>query len=59
MTSSSTLFSRPGLPKLDQSLATPLYHQLYTILKSMIVDGSLIFGEAIPTEAELAENFGV
>ena len=59
MTSSSTLFSRPGLPRLDQSLATPLYHQLYTILKSMIVDGSLIFGEAIPTEAELAENFGV
>ena len=47
MTSSSTLFSRPGLPRLDQSLATPLYHQLYTILKSMIVDGSLIFGEAI------------
>ena len=59
MTSNATLFNRPGLPKLDQKMATPLYHQLYTILKSMIVDGSLIFGEAIPTEAELAKNFGV
>ena len=30
---------------------TPLYHQLYSILKSMIVEDVLSYGERVPTEA--------
>ena len=38
---------------------TPLYHQLYSILKSMIVEDVLSYGERVPTESELADLFSV
>ena len=38
---------------------TPLYHQLYSILKSMIVEDVLSYGERVPTESELANLFSV
>ena len=38
---------------------TPLYHQLYSILKGMIVEDVLSYGERVPTESELADLFSV
>ena len=37
----------------------PLYHQLYQLLKQRILAGELGYGAKLPTEAELAEGFGV
>ncbi|MCP8939469.1 GntR family transcriptional regulator [Alsobacter sp. SYSU M60028] len=37
----------------------PLYHRIYMILREGITTGAYKVGEAIPTEAELMERFGV
>ncbi|MFK7957709.1 MAG: GntR family transcriptional regulator [Lysobacterales bacterium] len=44
---------------LDPESPTPLYHQLFTMLKSCIVGGVLKDGERMPSEKELADAFGV
>lgn len=38
---------------------TPLYHQLYSLLKEQIIDGTISYGAHLPTEQELGEAFGL
>lgn len=38
---------------------SPLYHQLFLLLKRAIIDGSIRHGTQMPTEHQLAEAFGV
>lgn len=44
---------------IDRNDATPLYHQLFLMLRDEIVSGRRAFGEGVPTEAELSERHGV
>lgn len=44
---------------LDPESPTPLYHQLFTMLRNCIVGGVLKDGERMPSEKELAEAFKV
>lgn len=44
---------------LNSEAPTPLYFQLFSVLKSMILDGTLPYGERIPTEEQLAQAFNV
>lgn len=44
---------------LDRGLPVPLYHQLRSILLADIESGKLQSGQQLPTEAKLAEQFGV
>jgi len=37
----------------------PLYHQIYSILKSSILDGSISYASQMPTEHEIVSAFGV
>jgi GntR family transcriptional regulator len=37
----------------------PLYHQLYSVLKDAILDGTIPFGAQMPTEQQLTETFEV
>jgi len=37
----------------------PLYHQLYSVLKTAILDGTIPFDEQMPTEQQLAGTFDV
>lgn len=59
MTSLDTLFSQRVRDGLSKASPEPLYYQLYSLLKGMIVDGTLGFGERMPTEEQLAETFQV
>ncbi len=52
-------FSLRELESVDASIATPLYHQLYILLRSRIIDGVIGDGARLPTEQELAEAFDV
>ena len=54
-----TLFSQRIRDGLSSEAPTPLYFQLYSILKGMILDGTLAYGERIPTEEQLANAFNV
>jgi GntR family transcriptional regulator len=49
------LISQPA----DRRLPTPLYHQVYLVLSENIGSGRWKPGEAIPTEREICETFGV
>ncbi|MCB1677923.1 MAG: GntR family transcriptional regulator [Halioglobus sp.] len=53
------LFSEQQRQGIKQEAPTPLYFQLYSILKSAILDGTLVNGARMPTEQQLAEAFGV
>ena len=59
MTTPDTLFSKRVREGLSKASPAPLYHQLYTLLRGMIVDGTLRRGERMPTEEQLAETFDV
>ena len=37
----------------------PLYHQLYSVLKSSIMDGTIAYDSQMPTEQQLAVTFDV
>jgi GntR family transcriptional regulator len=37
----------------------PLYHQLYSVLKAAILDGTIAYGAQMPTEQQLAKKFEV
>jgi len=54
-----SLFSQRLRDGLRSDAPTPLYFQLFTLLKSMILDGTLPYGERIPTEEQLAKAFNV
>lgn len=55
----SKLFSSKELESLRSEAPTPLYFQLYTLLKNRILDGSIAHGTQMPTEQQLAEAFNV
>lgn len=38
---------------------TPLYHQIFTLLRERVLRGELVHGAQLPTEFELADSFGV
>lgn len=53
------LFSQHDLESLRGEAPTPLYYQMYTLLKNRILDGSIAHGTQMPTEQQLAEAFNV
>ena len=53
------LFSKHVKQQLSKSSPTPLYHQLHTVLKNMVIDGTLEYGARMPTEEQLADLFVV
>jgi GntR family transcriptional regulator len=55
----SKLFSPRDLGSLQTEAPTPLYYQMYTLLKNRILDGSIPHGTQMPTEQQLAEAFSV
>lgn len=59
MTSMSDLFSTRELQSLQDEAPTPLYFQLFSLLKNRILNGSIPHGEQMPTEEELARGFNV
>lgn len=44
---------------IHESLPTPLYHQIYLIVRGQISDGKLAAGAQVPGEEELARQFNV
>ncbi len=55
----SKLFSARDLDSLQSEAPTPLYHQMYALLKNRVLDGSIPIGTQMPTEQQLAEAFSV
>lgn len=55
----ASLFSKPQRNALSKESPTPLYHQLYSLLKGFILEGRLPYGERMPTEEQLADTFKV
>lgn len=53
------LFSQRDLESLRGEAPTPLYYQMYVLLKNRILDGSITHGTQMPTEQQLAEAFNV
>lgn len=53
------LFSQRDLELIQSEAPTPLYYQMYSLLKGRILDGSIAHGTQMPTEQQLAEMFGV
>ena len=53
------LFTPMELTSLRADSPVPLYHQLFQLLKQRILAGELSLGAKLPTEAQLAEGFGV
>lgn len=47
------------IPPIDERLPTPLYHQIYLILRDQIQEGSLSEGALVPGEESLARQFSV
>lgn len=43
----------------SEGLRTPLYHQVYLVLRQQIADGTLSNGDTLPGELDLADHFGV
>ena len=48
-----------SLAFVDDSLPTPLYHQIYVLLREKIVSGAYTDGQRVPSEHELEKTFGV
>ncbi len=59
MNAFDTLSEESRFRGLDKSSPTPLYFQLYSLLKTLILDGTLHFGSRMPTEEVLANLFQV
>ena len=59
MTDLDTLFSKQAREGLSKESPTPLYYQLYSLLKGLILNGTLPLGERMPTEEQLADTFSV
>lgn len=50
---------RPARPLADGHLPTPLYHQIYVLLREQIISGAYPAHAALPTEHELMRRFRV
>ncbi|WP_323032708.1 GntR family transcriptional regulator [Paracoccus sp. (in: a-proteobacteria)] len=55
----SALLSANAHKLLRNDLPTPLYHQMFSLLRDRILNGEIPRGSRIPTEFDLAEGFGV
>lgn len=44
---------------VNKNSPTPLYHQIYVILKNKIYDGSFPYESAVPSEKKICDTFGV
>lgn len=55
----AALLSPDAHKLLRSDLPTPLYHQMFRLLRDRILNGEIPRGERIPTEFELATAFGV
>ncbi|RME67622.1 MAG: GntR family transcriptional regulator, partial [Alphaproteobacteria bacterium] len=44
---------------IDSALPTPLYHQIYVLMREKIISGVYHDGSLIPSEHELEKMFGV
>jgi GntR family transcriptional regulator len=55
----TTVGARSGAVPVDGGLPTPLYHQIYTILRDDIVSGRYPAGTILPSEFELTRDYGV
>ena len=51
--------SKRASPRLDPALRTPLYHQIYILLREQIVSGAYGDDALLPTEFSLARTYGV
>jgi GntR family transcriptional regulator len=56
---SANLFNQNLRYHISADLPVPLYHQLYSLIKGFILDGSLQHGDKLPSEQELTELFKV
>ncbi|MEP1444640.1 MAG: GntR family transcriptional regulator [Paraglaciecola sp.] len=52
-------FASLAQSQLDNGSPTPLYFQLYSLLKKNILNGSLEDGSQLPTELNLSETFNI
>jgi len=59
MIESRSIFSQRQSQSLSKDRPTPLYFQLYKILKNGILDGRFEHGSLLPTEGQLSEEFNV
>lgn len=50
---------RANARTVDERLPTPLYHQIFLILRGQILEGKLSAGMQVPGEEELARQFNV
>lgn len=48
-----------GVAAIDDRLPTPLYHQIYLVLRDKIAGGVYRGGDILPSEEETARQFGV
>ncbi|MGE8234141.1 MAG: hypothetical protein ACN6OR_12175, partial [Stenotrophomonas sp.] len=55
----ATLLSANAHKLLRNDLPTPLYHQMFSLLRDRILNGEIPRGARIPTEFDLADGFGV
>ena len=46
-------------PKIDERLVSPLYHQIYVILRNKIIDQKFVFKHYLPSEEKTAQAYGV
>jgi DNA-binding FadR family transcriptional regulator len=53
------VFSPHLIGQISKESPTPLYHQLFSLLKSRILDGTLALGLRLPPEEQLADLFSV
>lgn len=51
--------AQPPLNSVDSRLPTPLYHQIYVLLREQILGGVYADKQLVPTEHELTRRFGV
>lgn len=55
----SESFDSPKFPPIDENSPTPLYHQIFLILRDRISDGTYAFESTMPSENEICKIFGV
>lgn len=55
----ATLMNSNARKLLRADLPTPLYHQMFSLLRDRILNGEIPLKARIPTEFDLAEAFGV
>ena len=53
------LFSKSQRNMVSEALPSPLYYQLYSLIKDYILDGTFHHGSKLPSEKELVDAFNV